>query len=160
MMVMFIKLIYVLEFLTTTSSRRTMTTRLWTRWFLLQFNLLNKINQRAWKAKLDRFHRQDIPLLATWRKRWLTPGSPSGRPRWPWITHALTVKNKKVVASAPNRSTQRACARNLPGSWERVGIEVTEWEVRREHQGEVCHHDEPVRGRRLPLQDQARNHQE
>ena len=67
-MVMIIKLIYVLNFLTTTSSRRTMTTRLWTRWFLLQFNLLNEINERGKRSWIAFTDKLDIPLLATWRE--------------------------------------------------------------------------------------------
>ena len=66
-MVMIIKLIYVLDFLMATSSWRTMRTCLTMRWFLLKFNLLNKINEhgkRNWIAFTDKL---DIPQRATWR---------------------------------------------------------------------------------------------
>ena len=79
-------------------------------------------DQRAWKAKLDRFHRQAGHPTARNMARMMADAQ---LPQWK-IKMALehvcpTAKNKRAVALVPGRSTQRACETflDLGTSWHR-----------------------------------------
>ena len=86
-------------------------------------------DQRAWKAKLDRFHRQAGHPTARNMARMMADAQ---LPRWKIkmaLEHVCPYCQEQKGGGISSKQINPASMRNLPGPWEQVGIDVSEWEV-------------------------------
>ena len=88
-------------------------------------------DRQAWKAKLDRFHRQAGHPTARNMARMMADAQ---LPKWK-VKMALehtcccSYYQEQKGGDISSKQINPASMRNLPGPWEQVGIDVTEWEV-------------------------------
>ncbi|CAL1142414.1 unnamed protein product, partial [Cladocopium goreaui] len=86
-------------------------------------------DQRAWKAKLDRFHRQAGHPTARNMARMMADAQ---LPKWKVkmaLEHVCPYCQEQKGGGISSKQINPASMRNLPGPWEQVGIDVSEWEV-------------------------------